>query len=171
MSGVSKNIATPIVFLSSVFGGFLSQRDKLRAIIADEFGFECLAHESKGESFGGAPGPACLHAVDSADLYVGVFWKRAGTMVPPDNLTLTEIEYYRARKNRKLMRVYVLEADASRVELNLKLFLETIQPPDYGICIEFCKNFAELKSVLRRDLEYFGKCWSQGETPPCGQVF
>lgn len=166
MIGVSKNTATPIVFLSSVFGGFLSQREKLRAIIADEFGFECLAYESKSESFGGAPRPACLHAVDSADLYVGVFWKRAGTMVPPDNLTLTEIEYYRARKNRKLMRVYVLEADASRVELNLKLFLETIKQPDNGICLEFCKNFAELKSVLRRDLEYFGKCWSQGETPP-----
>jgi hypothetical protein len=164
--GASKNTATPIVFLSSVFGGFLRQRQKLRAIIADEFGFECLAYESESERFGGAPRPACLQAVDSSDLYVGVFWKRAGTIVPTDNLTLTELEYYRARKNRKLMRVYVLEADASQVELDLKLFLETIGQPDNGICIEFCKDFARLQSVLRRDLEYFGKCWSQGKTPP-----
>ena len=155
----------PVIFLSSVFGGFLSQRQKLRGIITNEFNFQCLTYESDAERFGGAPRRACLQAVDSADLYIGVFWKRAGSMIPHDNLTLTELEYYRARKNRKLLRIYVLEADAARVELNLKIFLETIKEPDNGICIQFCKDFGGLQSVLKRDLDHFGECWYQGTTP------
>jgi hypothetical protein len=70
----------PVIFLSSVFGGFLSQRQKLRGIITNEFNFQCLTYESDAERFGGAPRRACLQAVDSADLYIGVFWKRAGSI-------------------------------------------------------------------------------------------
>lgn len=162
----SKEPRKPVVFLSSVFSGLLGHRETLHRIVTDDFGWECLAYEFETERFGGSPRSACLQAVDACDLYIGVFWKRSGSLVPHDNLNFTEMEYYRARKNRKPMRIYVVEASPNCVDMSLKIFLETVKEPDNGVCIEFCKNFNQLQSSVTRDLDYFSECWAEEKTVP-----
>jgi tetratricopeptide (TPR) repeat protein len=133
-------------------------------VITQDFGWKCPAYEFHSEKYVGSTENGCLKEVDGSDLYIGVFWKRAGSSIPHDNLHITELEYYRARKSRKPMRIYVVGADAESVDANLDHFITTIMEPDNGQCIQFCKDFSELVSKFKKDLDYFGECWVKGET-------
>jgi tetratricopeptide (TPR) repeat protein len=154
----------PVVFLSSVFRGLKKYREQMYRIITQDFGWECNAYEFHSERYIGSTERACLKEVDGCDLYVGVFWKSAGSSMPHDNVYITELEYYRARKLRKPMMIYVVEADPEFVEANLALFIATIKEPDSGQIIQFCKNFSDLTSKFKSGLNYFGECWVKGET-------
>jgi tetratricopeptide (TPR) repeat protein len=154
----------PTVFISSVVLGLEEQREKLCRIVTDEYGWSCNASGISDQAFGGAPRSACFNAIEDSDLYLGLFWKRSGSLVTPHNLFMTEMEFYHALNLRKSMRIYVLEAH-SRDEY-LRLFLDHVtNEPEEGQYVRFCKGAADLYRRVREDLQYFGKFWFQGKLP------
>jgi tetratricopeptide (TPR) repeat protein len=153
----------PVVFLGSVFRGVKKRREQLYRIITEDFGWECNAYEFHSEEYVGSPESACLNEVEDCDLYIGIFWKHAGSIISHDNLYITELEYYRARKLRKPMMIYVVEAEPESRDAHLDYFIKTMMEPDNGPCIEFCKNFHELISKIKKGLDFFGDCWGKGE--------
>jgi len=148
------------VFLSSTIKGKTPDdpglepyREKIRKMITSEFGWKCICSEENNVEFWGSNVSACLNAVGSADLYIGIFWKRYGTIITDSGLPLTEMEFYRALNLRKPMKIYVIESDQR--EPSLQLFLDWIKHNQFLV---FCKT-GELREKIRVDLEYFGKKW------------
>ncbi|HEX8174054.1 MAG TPA: DUF4062 domain-containing protein [Pyrinomonadaceae bacterium] len=153
----------PVVFLSSVFRDLKQHRDRIYRIITEEFGWECNAYESHSEEYVGSTEKACLNKVEACDLFIGVFWKHSGSVIPHDNVYITEMEYYRARNLRKPMRMYVVNAGPEDADADLEYFIKSMMEPDNGLCIEFCKDFHELITKLKKGLDYFGDCWEKGD--------
>jgi hypothetical protein len=161
---------TPKVFISSVVVSLEEHRERIYEIITNEFHWLCNASGISDQAFGGPPKTACFNAIEDSDLYLGVFWKRSGSLVIPHNLFMTEMEFYHALNLRKSMRIYVLEAQ--RRDEYLRLFLDHItNEPEEGQYIRFCKDMADLLRKIREDLKYFGDRWFKGRTPWIPSIF
>lgn len=150
----------PKVFISSTVKGIYSKdiglkpyREEIYKMITTEFEWECACSGESDQYFWGSNLSACLNAVEYADLYIGIFWRRYGNLVARFGLPMTELEFYKALNLKKPMRIYVI--DANYREYRLQLFLDWLKWEQY-LC--FC-TLNELKEKIRSDLEDFGRRW------------
>jgi hypothetical protein len=152
----------PVIFLSSVFVGLKNLRDDIYKIITEEYGWTCSEYQNNEEKWIGSPINVSSSKVDEADLFIGLFWQRAGS-TGIENTPITEIEFYKACNKQIPIKIFEINTPRMRREFTLELFLEDIKDPDTGQIIKFCTNFTDLVESLRRFLDYFGSLWEKGE--------
>lgn len=157
---MEKTHKVPKIFISSTIKGKAPSdpclepyRQEICKMITSEFGWESICFEENDKYFSGSNISACLNAVQYADLYIGIFWKRHGSLITPFCLPLTELEFYRALNLKKPMRIYVIESTTR--EPYLQLFLDWVKGERF-LC--FC-NLNELKGNIRNFLNHFGNIW------------
>ena len=156
----------PTIFISSTLKGvkptdpgLKPYREKLCKMIKENFKWKCICSEESYQYFWGTSLWACLKAVEDSDLYIGIFWKRYGSIVIPHELSMTEFEFYRAMNLRKAMRIYIILDDSNYREGMLQLFLDFITSDhEIGNYVCFCK-LSELEEKVKIDLDAFGKVW------------
>lgn len=131
----------PKVFLSSTIKGKTPYdpglgpyRDKIRNMIINDFGWNCTLSEKDSSDFWGSNVSACLNAVSNSDLYIGIFWKRYGTIITDSGLPLTEMEFYRALNKRMPMKIYVIES--SKRETSLQSLLDWVRHEQFLVFLQ-----------------------------------
>jgi O-acetyl-ADP-ribose deacetylase (regulator of RNase III) len=102
----------PAVFVSSTYKDLFEHRTKVREMIAKcDFFF-------RGMEFFGAdpdrlpPASVIVEAVRNADIYVGIFGVRYGSIDSATGLSMTELEFREAETGKKPMLLYVIHQDA-----------------------------------------------------------
>src|SRR5262245_41920424 len=99
------------IFLSSTREDLVDYRAKVAETL------ERFAQRSiRMEVFGARPGDAVtesLQEVDDCDLFVGIYAHRYGYIPPGRSLSITNMEFERARRLRKPMLCYLVDADQS----------------------------------------------------------
>ncbi|MGZ5478887.1 MAG: DUF4062 domain-containing protein, partial [Candidatus Aminicenantales bacterium] len=157
---MSKTDSSPKVFLSSTIKdrapddpGLEPHRERIKELIEGKFGWNCLLSEGTGKGFWGSNVSACLNSVASADLFIGIFWKRYGMVIPDSGLPLTEMEFYTALNKKKPMRLFVIES--SQREPALQEFLDCLRHEHFVI---FC-DVGDLLPRVEKALEDFGSRW------------
>jgi len=163
----------PRVFISSIIKGYEGIRDEISRKIVDDFGWEVWCSGVIDPHTGGHPSlSVCLERVEWADLYIGIFGKKYGTLIDPPRLSFTELEYQRAVARRKYTYIYIENYDplpidklvfADEDEVRLQCFIEFVKgDPHIGKYARFF-NADKLKSLyqdkIRSDLEDFGTKW------------
>jgi len=103
----------PRVFVSSVIQGFGEYREAARRGIKEAGGEPVLVNEDF-PSLDTSPRNACLDAVDSTDIYLGIIGERGGWQTPSGRLVIEEeYDQARARKLPILMFLQDIERDSS----------------------------------------------------------
>lgn len=140
--------ATLRVFVSSTMVDLAEERAAARDAIA-KLRLEPVLVEGVGAS-SSSPQDATLSLVTGADIYIGIFWKRYGS-VSPAGLSATEMEYQRARAEGKPILVYEKKPAPQREPL-LGRFLKEIEQYDSGHLRATFGDAKELSSRLQTDL-------------------
>lgn len=167
---IDKYKRLPKVFISSTIKGVKRgdpglepYRQKLHKMITDEFKWDCICSGESDQYFWGPSLAACLNNVENSDLYIGIFWRRYGSIVIPHEISMTEFEFYRARNLRKPMRIYIIRDESNYREEQLKLFLDlTMSDPEIATYACFC-DLSQLEEKVRIDLELFEKAFDSEE--------
>ena len=100
---------SPRVFVSSVIKGFEDIREAARQAIERAGGTPVLVNEDF-PSLPDSPRNACLDAVDSCDIYVGIIGQRGGWETPSGKLVVEE-EFDRARTSGTQAFVFLQDTD------------------------------------------------------------
>ena len=157
---MTKTASVPRVFLSSTVKGYAPDdpglepyRERIEELIVGKFGWRCLRSEGTGAGFWGTNVSACLNAVASADLFIGIFWKRYGLVIPASGLPLTEMEFYRALNMKKPMRLFVIKSEQK--EPLLQVFLNWVSHEQFVIICDL----DDLLQKIEEALEDFGSKW------------
>lgn len=170
------NGRAPRVFISSVTKGYEGFREAISRRIEDDFRWEVWCSGVIDPHIGGFPPlEVCLERVEWADLYIGIFGKRYGTILEPPGLSFTELEYQNAAKNRKFIYLYIEDYSPlpknkliieEKDEVRSQCFIEFVKDPHIG---QYVRSFNpdKMKSLykdkIRPDLEVFGKKWVSGK--------
>lgn len=163
----------PRVFISSVEKGLSNVREKICKIIEDKFKWEVWCSGHRDPFLIGTPRNICLDRVKWADLYIGIFANRYGSIVEPPGLGFTELELHHAVSNNKLIKIYLLEPFVSKViknpkdpkEQRFKSFIDNISSYDssYVRNVKLPKFvYLKRKNIYKQvqiDLEDFSKWW------------
>lgn len=101
------------VFLSSTSSDLTAHRTAVKDTIArcDLF-FRGMEHFG-AEANGSPPAKLIVEEVRKADVYVGLFGVRYGSLDPATGLSMTELEFREAEAEKKRMLLYVMHQDAS----------------------------------------------------------
>jgi len=116
------------VFLSGTQDDLQPERDAVEAAVAGR-GFQAI----RAETMPAQAWPsreAILKAVSYSDIYVGVYGRRYGWIVPDRGISATELEFEEAQQLGKPTLVYVKASDAP--EPAQKAFLQRVQDFDAG---------------------------------------
>lgn len=158
----------PKVFISSTVKGVKPEdsglepyREKLYKLVTEKFKWECTCSGISDQYFWGPALAACLKAVEDSNFYIGIFWKRHGFIVIPQEMSITELEFYRAINLRKPMRIYIIHDDNREILLQLSLDF-IMSDPEIAPYVCFC-NLSELEEKVKIDLEEFGNAWDSEE--------
>jgi hypothetical protein len=96
-------------FLSSTYVDLAEHRRAAADAIAR------LGHQAGGMEVFGArpedPSQACIGEIDDCDLFVGIYAHRYGYIPPGSTVSITEIEFDRARENRKPVFCFFVDED------------------------------------------------------------
>src|SRR5436309_11030398 len=133
----------PSFFVSSVGYGLQPYRENICGIISEEFQWPCDASGIKETRFGGPPKQGCFTVLEASDVYLGFFWKDAGSIVPSAGSFMTELEFHHALNLRKYVRLYVVHA--RHRDWYLENFLDqTAGDAEQGQYIRFCRNWNDV---------------------------
>jgi O-acetyl-ADP-ribose deacetylase (regulator of RNase III) len=114
----------PTIFVSSTYKDLVPHRSAVKeAIIRRDLFFRGMEH------FGADPDrfpPAgkIVEEVRKADVYLGVFGVRYGSIDPATGLSMTELEFREAEASKKPMLLYIIHADAPVTVSHLETDLE-----------------------------------------------
>jgi len=129
-------MAPPSVFISSTFADLERHRHLIREAISKlEYGSKAM------ELFGALPDTPkeeCLRLVRSANVYIGIFAMRYGSVDPTSGKSMTQLEYEEAQAIRLPSLIYLMDEEAHHV---LPKHVET------GASAE---KLRELKSTLKK---------------------
>jgi len=108
----SSGVILPRVFVSSVIQGFEEHRESARRGIEKAGGQPILVNEDF-PSLNTSPRNACLDAVESSDIYVGIVGERGGWKTPSGRLVVEEeYDQAKAKKLPVLMFLQDIERDS-----------------------------------------------------------
>ena len=136
------------VFLSSVIRDFTAERQAARdavlllrqnPVMAEDFGARPMS-----------PRRACLEAVRTSDVFVGIFGARYGTVIPSSGISVSEEEFLEARRLGKDVLCFV--QTGVRPEPPQAALLRRVQDYESGFLTARFASAAALKEQLIRSL-------------------
>ncbi|HUT02328.1 MAG TPA: DUF4062 domain-containing protein [bacterium] len=141
------------IMVSSTQDDLQAERDAAQEVI-EKLGHKCLRSETH-PCFGESPCNVCLEMAKTCHIYIGIFGKRYGFVPEGEEISITELEYRRAREHHpsKIL-VYIKEEE--EYEDAQANFLEEVQNFKMGYFRRpKFKSAEELKPQIRADVRYW----------------
>lgn len=146
------------VFISSTIEDLREERAVARSAILDIFTsydlpYQPVMCEYDFGSHPTSPKQISLEYVRNSGIFIGIYGKRYGSLLPGEEVSIIEREYREAKKFGKYTLIYVKDIEEpNKRDENLNVFLKKIGDIEEGETFSKFKDKHKLKEEITRDL-------------------